>query len=245
MNPISTPKGAAAEYGELALNIYTGCNHGCSYCYAPAVLRKTREAFAVVEARTDIVAAVKRQLKSQQITGQTIHLCFSCDPYPAPPVDTMPTREIIMAIKDAGNHVQILTKGGMRAERDFDLLDSGDWFGVTYAGYPDGITSIPEAEPNSSPIIDRIASLLMAHKRGIKTWVSIEPVLFMVDALRLLKQQLRYIDRYMIGKLNHVKSDKDWAEFGRIAESICIAKRYDYTIKQALRDEMRKEARQC
>ena len=32
--PIYEPSGRAREYGELAVNIYTGCNHGCSYCYA-------------------------------------------------------------------------------------------------------------------------------------------------------------------------------------------------------------------
>lgn len=31
-NPIYEPKGKAKEYGDLALNIYTGCSHGCFYC---------------------------------------------------------------------------------------------------------------------------------------------------------------------------------------------------------------------
>ena len=35
MNAIYEPKGAAREYAELACNLYTGCNHGCLYCYAP------------------------------------------------------------------------------------------------------------------------------------------------------------------------------------------------------------------
>ena len=30
--PIYAPEGAAGEYCELAMNIYTGCNHGCTYC---------------------------------------------------------------------------------------------------------------------------------------------------------------------------------------------------------------------
>ncbi len=30
--PIYKPKGAAAEYGDLALNIYTGYPHRCYYC---------------------------------------------------------------------------------------------------------------------------------------------------------------------------------------------------------------------
>ena len=40
MGYIYEPKGRAREYGELALNLYSGCRHGCKYCYVPAVLRR-------------------------------------------------------------------------------------------------------------------------------------------------------------------------------------------------------------
>lgn len=135
MKPIYEPKGKAKEYGDYAINIYTGCPHRCYYCFAPNVLHRTKEAFhSCVEPRKDIVEAVKRQLYTEKITGKLIHLCFVCDPYPVGH-DTTPTREIIKSIKETGNYVQILTKGGLLAERDFDLLDSEDNFGVTYSGY--------------------------------------------------------------------------------------------------------------
>lgn len=38
MKPIYEPKGKAKEYGDYALNIYTGCPHRCYYCFAPSVL---------------------------------------------------------------------------------------------------------------------------------------------------------------------------------------------------------------
>ena len=40
MKPIYEPKGKAKEYGDLAINIYTGCPHNCFYCFAPNVLHK-------------------------------------------------------------------------------------------------------------------------------------------------------------------------------------------------------------
>ena len=45
MKPIYEPKGKAKEYGDYALNIYTGCPHRCYYCFAPSVLRRDREKF--------------------------------------------------------------------------------------------------------------------------------------------------------------------------------------------------------
>lgn len=43
--PIYVPKGKAKEYGDYAINIYTGCPHRCFYCFAPTVLRRDRETF--------------------------------------------------------------------------------------------------------------------------------------------------------------------------------------------------------
>ena len=124
MKPIYVPKGKAKEYGDYAINIYTGCPHECFYCFAPYVLRKVKEDFhKCVETRKNIVEEVKKQIEREKITGKLIHLCFTCDPYPCG-YDTTPTREIIKTIKESGNNVQILTKGD--GSRDFDLLDEND-----------------------------------------------------------------------------------------------------------------------
>ena len=45
MKPIYEPKGKAKEYGDYAINIYTGCPHECFYCFAPSVLRKVKDDF--------------------------------------------------------------------------------------------------------------------------------------------------------------------------------------------------------
>ncbi|MEG2702927.1 MAG: hypothetical protein RSA65_09940 [Clostridia bacterium] len=238
-NPIYAPKGRAKEYGDYALNIYTGCPHGCYYCFAPGVLCKDRERFhADVRPRDGLVEATKKQLASGGIKGKTIHLCFTCDPYPAG-IDTSVTRKIIKAIKDSGNHVQLLTKAGQEATRDLDLLDCFDWFGVSYAGYePWEAYEHTQSEPNAAPPAQRLAALEEAHKRGVRTWISLEPVLNARDALSLLELPFSYIDRYKIGKLNHHLSTIDWKEFGHKAEEICKRKEYDYYIKDDLRKEM-------
>ena len=108
MKPIYIPSGKAKEYGDYALNIYTGCPHRCFYCFAPNVLHRDRQQFhEVVEPRKDIAEETRRQIEREGITGKLIHLCFTCDPYPHG-YDTTVTREIISLLKSAGNNVQIL-----------------------------------------------------------------------------------------------------------------------------------------
>ena len=240
MKPIYKPKGAAAEYGDLAINIYTGCPHRCYYCFAPNVLRREREKFhSCVQPREGIVDAVKAQIERENITGQLVHLCFTCDPYPMGH-DSAATREIIRLLKDSGNHVQILTKNGADAARDFDLLDKHDWFGITYAGY-DGFDHvreyIPKEEPNAGSPHDRLLALAVAHQRGINTWISAEPVLKPSEVIDLM-ECADYVDLWKIGKLNYHPSDVDWKKFGEVAEATLQAKRKNYYIKESLRNEM-------
>lgn len=227
-NPIYEPKGKAKEYGDLAINIYTGCPQRCYYCFAPNVLRREREVFHNnVEPRPGIVEAVKKQLERGNITGKTIHLSFTCDPYPTG-YDTTATREIIKLIKQHGNHVQILTKGD--GSRDFDLLDSDDWYGITYDGDCFGVYS-PEA---------RIADIASAKRIGIKTWVSFEPVINADAVLNCIKEYHMYFDKVKIGKLNYWPSDIDWKKFGHEAEKLCKELGLEYYIKDSLRKEMEK-----
>ena len=243
MKPIYEPKGAAREYGELAINIYTGCPHRCYYCFSPSVLKKDKDAFhTAVQPREGLLEALESQIVQEHIKDRTIHLCFSCDPYPKG-CDSSTTREVIRMLKEYGNHVQILTKNGEDAMRDFDLLDDKDWFGVTYAGYEprtwdDGY--IPESEPGSGAPFYRIRALHEAHKRGIRTWCSCEPVLDAASVINFI-QSADYVDLWKIGKLNYHASDINWADFGKQVELVCIAERRNYCIKDSLRKEMQKD----
>lgn len=230
MKPIYKPKGAAKEYGDYALNIYTGCPHRCYYCFAPLTLHCDREKFhSHVEPRKNIVKETRKQIEREGITGKLIHLCFACDPYPIG-YDTSTTREIIELLKDSGNHVQILTKGN--GERDFDLLDGNDWYGITYSG-AEACQEIDALYPAF-----RRRSLEKAREKGIKTWISFEPVLDAYEVFHWIIEYHDIVDTVKIGKLNYFPSDIDWKSFGREAERLCKKYGLDYYIKDSLRAEM-------
>lgn len=231
--PIYKPKGRAGEYADYALNIYTGCPHGCTYCYAPASLRKSADAFgADVTVRKGLLQALAKQLVSEDWSGRMVHLCFTCDPYPMG-VDATPTRESIRMLHESGVHVQVLTKNPAAARLDFDLLGPEDMFGVTVTG------AGPEREPNSGSEIARIDTLRDAKARGIGTWVSCEPV-YRPSRIYKLIAMGDFIDLFKIGKLNHRPSDIDWGIFGIRAEALCKAKGRSYVIKEDLRREIEK-----
>lgn len=220
MQTIYEPKGAAKEYGDLALNIYTGCPHSCFYCYAPRVLRRDKGEFHThVEPRKNIVDEVAKYIKSNKLTGKLVHLCFTCDPYPTG-FDSTPTRDIIKLLKGSGNSVQILTKGS--GSRDFDLLGESDWYGVTLDG----------SETDES-LTQRLNDIFIAHAKGIKTWVSFEPV---VNAEKVLDEIIMVqkcgVDKVKVGKLNYFPSDINWKRFGEDAEALCKRLGLNYYIEE-------------
>ena len=228
MKPIYEPRGAAKEYGDLALNIYTGCPHRCSYCYTPGVLRKDRDAFHTnVVPREGVVEATKLQLEREKITGKMIHLCFTCDPYPKGH-DSTTTRESIKVLKEHGNNVQILTKNAIT--RDFDILEPGDSFGITLDGTENEYAMSAK---------ERIEALRKAHELGMHTWVSFEPVVDADAVLENIREVADFVDKVKIGKLNYHPSDIDWKKFGEDAEALCKELGLTYYIKDALRKEMK------
>lgn len=243
--PIYEPKGAAKEYGDLAVNIYTGCPHRCWYCYAPGVLHKVKEEFhGHVEPRANIVGKVRSQVEREGITGKLIFLCFTCDPYPTG-YDSSATREIIKILKDSGNHVQILTKGD--GSRDFDLLDGEDWYGITVSSFTtknimtgNGIMPRSPHEPGAVNPYFRIARAEEARRKGIKTWISLEPVVD-PNVLDVFACFADAFDKVKIGKLNYHPSTINWKEFGMKAEALCRKLGVEYYIKDSLRREMEKE----
>lgn len=235
MQTIYTPKGRALEYCDdgLALNIYDSCPHGCEYCYARAMAKRFGKPWGeVTKPRHDIVESTKKKLSTMQGQGKRIMLCFTCDPYPVGHDSTV-TREVIRAIKESGNHVQILTKGDETAQRDFDLLDGNDSFGVTWSGGD-------ICEPHAASHNTRRENLRTAKERGISTWLSCEPVIVTADIHRAIKF-FDFVDMFRVGKLNHRKSSLDWGAFGRKIETMCLEHGRNYYVKEDLRKAMEGE----
>ena len=64
MNVIYEPKGRAKEYAPLACNLYMGCTHGCTYCYAPGCMHKTSQSWhGEAVPRKDVLSLFEKDVK--------------------------------------------------------------------------------------------------------------------------------------------------------------------------------------
>lgn len=244
MAAIYEPAGMAREYAPLACNLYKGCTHGCSYCYAPACLRMTGEQFWASSAlRKGILDDLRREAPKYRGDDRAILLCFTSDPYQPEEAGHASTREAVQTLADAGCRFQVLTKGGTRAARDFDILSSaGAAFGTTLCFTDDACRQ--EWEPGAAPVDDRLTAIAMAHDLGIRTWVSIEPVIDPAQALDLIRGCSDIVDEWRVGKLNHHPHARtvNWSEFAADAIGLLEASGRDYMVKDALQPFLPKGA---
>lgn len=237
---IYQPKGRAAEYCKWACNLYRGCGHGCSYCYAPLATRRTREHFFVPEVRNDILKKLEQDAayQSESEMNDNILLCFTCDPYQPIEEELFITRGALEILSRYNLKATVLTKGGHRALRDIDLWKNGWEFASTLTFVNNDDSKL--WEKNAALPQDRIGTLKEFHDCGIYTWVSLEPVIDVEQTLELIDITHEFVDKYKVGVLNYRKEalKMDWTDFGKRAIEKLEGYGKDYYIKHDLRKYM-------
>lgn len=230
LKAIYRPKGEALEYAPYGLNLFGGCSHGCIYCYNQ--YRFHRPCNSLLKKAT--LENIEADLKLMRGNRGPVHLSFVGDPYDTGRQDNSYTRKVLELFREYDHPFQVLTKGGLNAASDFDLYGPDDRFGVTLTFI--NLEDSKSWEPNAALPSDRIDALKLAHERGIKTWVSLEPVVDPAQTLELIEATTEYVDFYGVGKWNHDKkaNEIDWPKFR--ADATALLKRYGkaHKIKAAL-----------
>lgn len=216
MSVIYEPNGKAREYSPLACNIYLGCNHGCRYCYAPAIRYTTRDQYLHVEPRRNIVNEFEKDCKKHVRSDKQVLFCFMSDPYNAREQELRLTRECLKIALRNEVPVAILTKSAS-VLNDIDVFKKFE--GKVQVGFTltfDNDKDNSEWEPGASTPSERIEALKNLHDHGIKTWASFEPVIIPDQSIAMIKKSIHYTDMYKIGKINNFNGiDKtiDWTDF--------------------------------
>lgn len=217
------PRGKAGEYASLALNLYRGCSHGCTYCFAPKSTFIDREKYhdpAFIKPRRDILEDLQVQAMAMAGDPREILLCFTCDPYQPMERETMLTRRTLAILVSNRLRVTILTKAGpWGLVRDRDILKMNHlsqppntWaVSLTFDDYMKAM----DWEPLAASPAERVLSLRLAKEAGLNTWVSFEPVIDPEAVYHLLDATYEFVDFYKVGKLNyHPRAQEiDWRRF--------------------------------
>jgi DNA repair photolyase len=194
-----------------------------------------------VKVRPGALEQLKKDCAKLKGDNRRVLMSFITDPYQQLDDEIGATREAIKIIKGAGLNVEILTKGGHRAIRDFDLLDADDRFATTLTFY--WLSDSLRWEPLGAPPVERLEAIQGAKKKGLTTWASMEPVIDPDQTLKLIRQAAPWTDLFKIGKLNHHKHAKtiDWKRFGNDAVELLEKLGAEYYIKNDLRACMESE----
>lgn len=215
---IYRPKGKAGEYAPFAFNGYTGCDHDCEYCFNKrgvfahdwtnhAVLRKPFKGSEDVAFQMFQKEAIA---KHHVLSNLGVMFSFKTDPC------LYGTWRLTWACAcfclSAGIPVSILTKA---VDWCYDKYDYPEAEGMPSSGMAAYLLGLKEAremlsvgftltghdemEPNAPSNLDRIEALALIHAKGIRTYVSIEPIIDCRASLDMIRRSLHFVDLVKIG----------------------------------------------
>jgi len=194
---------------DYVINPYTGCQHGCKYCYADFIRRfqNIKEDWGnFVYAKINCPEIIEKELEK----NKPGHVWFSsiCDCY-IPLENRMKlTRnilEIIVKSKYKNKFdFEFLTKSTL-IRRDFNLIKQlNAEVGCSINTLNKNVSKL--IEPLASPPLERIETLKLAKKEGIKVYGFISPVLPGITNLEELFKELQFCDYVWVELLNTQKS---------------------------------------
>ncbi|ABK15059.1 MULTISPECIES: SPL family radical SAM protein [Methanothrix] len=152
---------------KLSLNPYTGCAHGCLYCYASSYIRHFSDCRP--KGGIDRLSSEIARLRGDEL----ISLSNSSDPYPPVEKELGITRSCISLIKRKGLRLQVVTKSDI-VLRDVDLLSD------MRAAVSITITSLrldDRLEPGAPSSIMRLKAIRKLTDEGIPVAARIDPII--------------------------------------------------------------------
>ena len=194
------------------INPYTGCQHGCSYCYARFMKRVTghREPWGeFVDVKINAADLLREEIKKKK-RGK-VWVSGVCDPYQPLEAKYRLTRQCLEILARNYWPVVIQTRSPL-VLRDIDIIKGGQDFEVGFS-----VTTADDRirklfEPGAPPIEDRIQALDELHKAGIRTYAMIAPVLPGAEGLaELLKGKIDYA---LIDRMNYHYADWVYRKYG-------------------------------
>ncbi|MDD3284027.1 MAG: radical SAM protein [Patescibacteria group bacterium] len=188
---------------DFVINPYTGCGHGCIYCYARFMKKFTNhseEWGEFVDVKINAPEIIKKEIK--KICNKIIVIGSVTDPYQEAEKEFEITKKILENIKDVNAHFNILTKSDLIL-RDLELLKQFKNIEVVISMCSSDENIKKFFEKNSPKIENRINTLEKSHKNNIKTILFVSPILPEITNWKeIINITKNFVDEYWFENLN-------------------------------------------
>jgi len=193
-------------HSKLTFNPYTGCDHGCTYCYASSYIPR----FSQCRPKKNLIQRLRSE--AAKLTGEIISISNSSDPYPRLEAKMRLMRSCLEILSGDNCKVQIITKSSL-VTRDIDLLaEIPSMVSMTITTDDDETARL--LEPYAPPVSERLKAVQKLVQKGLPTAVRIDPIIpFVNDCFEKLVETLAGLGvKHITSSTYKVKQD-DWRRF--------------------------------
>lgn len=171
-----------SSISDYSLNCYTGCEHGCVYCYARFMQRfhpHPEPWGEFVDVKINAVETLRRQLRRAR-PGE-VFVSSACDGWQPIESQCGLTRRCCQLLLEYGFQVNVLTKSVL-VLRDLELLSNRNLrIGITVTTLDERFSKL--WEPRSSNVEARFRVVQEAQRAGVRTAIMFGPLLpFLSDS---------------------------------------------------------------
>ena len=194
---------------KLTFNPYTGCDHGCIYCYASSYIPR----FSDCRPKKNLLSRLKKE--AANLKCELISMSNSSDPYPRLEQKLGLTRKSLETLAESLCRLQIVTKSDL-VTRDIDILQTVPCaVSVTVLTLDDGLSR--KLEPNAPVSSKRLKAIDALVAAGIPTTVRIDPVIpFVNDDLAELVENVADLGVLHVTSSSYKVKPDNWRRFSAV-----------------------------
>lgn len=193
-------------YGvDYSMNPYTGCEHGCTYCYATFMKEYSNHSEDwgdFVDVKINAREVLENDLMKRK--KGSILLSSVTDAYQRIEEKYRITREILKRLANTAFSINILTKSDL-VKRDLDVIKKFHPDRI-YVGFTINFLEDVDRkawEPKSSRITDRLNALKSISEEGINTYIHVGPYLTgITDIWGIANEIEEHADEIQIENMN-------------------------------------------
>lgn len=193
---------------KLTFNPYTGCDHGCLYCYASSYIPN----FQKCRPKKNLLSRLKRE--AARLNGELVSISNSSDPYPQLEQKMGLTRKCLEILQESRCRIQLVTKSDL-VTRDIDILQNVPCVvSVTVLTSDDEISK--RLEPGAPVSSSRLKAIEELVRKGIPSTARVDPIIpFLNDDLESLVRTIAELGSHHITFSTYKMKPDNWKRFSK------------------------------